>query len=59
MVSQQKKKIVQQLVSDIENYAIVGVVNLQHLPARTAGMRSMLKERRQAGMTRKSYCASL
>ncbi len=55
MVSQQKKKIVQQLVSDIENYAIVGVVNLQHLPAQQLqAMRSMLKGKGvKLAMTRK------
>ena len=44
MVSQQKKKLVQQLVHDIEHYQIVGVVNLQYLPAQQLQtMRSMLK----------------
>lgn len=55
MVSQEKKKLVQQLVHDITAYPIVGVVNLQHLPAQQLQvMRSMLKGKGvKLAMTRK------
>lgn len=44
MVSQQKKELVQQLTKDIDQYPIVGVLNLQNLPAQQLQtMRSMLK----------------
>ena len=46
MASEQKKQLVQQLVHDIEHYPIVGVVNLEHLPApQLQKMRSMLKSK--------------
>lgn|SRR3989344_747717 len=46
MASEQKKQLVQQLVHDLDNYPIVGVVNLQHLPAQQLqSMRSMLKSK--------------
>jgi len=44
MASEEKKQLVQQLVHDIDQYPIVGVVNLQDLPAQQLQvMRSMLK----------------
>jgi len=44
MASEQKKQLVQQLAHDIEQYPIVGIVNLQYLPApQLQVMRSMLK----------------
>ncbi len=44
MVSDKKKKLVQELISDINSYPIVGVVNMQSLPAQQLqGMRAMLK----------------
>lgn len=46
MASEQKKQLVQQLAHDIDHYPIVGVVNLQHLPAQQLQtMRSMLKSK--------------
>ncbi|HLD79846.1 MAG TPA: 50S ribosomal protein L10 [Candidatus Nanoarchaeia archaeon] len=46
MASEQKKKLVQQLVHDIEHHPIVGVVNLENLPAQQLQvMRSMLKSK--------------
>jgi len=55
MASEQKKKLVQQLVQDIENHPIVGVLNLQHLPAQQLqAMRSTLKAKGiKMSMTRK------
>ncbi len=55
MVSEQKKQLVQQLVQDIDQYPIVGVVNLQNLPAQQLQvMRSMLKGKGvKLSMTRK------
>src|SRR3989338_9866723 len=44
MVNEQKKKLVQQMITDLNSYPIVGVVNLQSLPAQQLQiMRSMLK----------------
>jgi len=44
MASEQKKQLVQQLAHDLDQYPIVGVVNLQNLPApQLQTMRSMLK----------------
>src|SRR3989344_1837958 len=46
MVSQQKKQLVQQLIKDIDQYPIVGVLNLQNLPAQQLqAMRAMLKQK--------------
>ncbi|MBI2125455.1 50S ribosomal protein L10 [Candidatus Woesearchaeota archaeon] len=46
MVSQQKKQLVQQLIKDIDQYPIVGVLNLQNLPAQQLQtMRAMLKQK--------------
>ena len=46
MASELKKQLVKQLVHDIEHYPIVGVVNLEHLPApQLQTMRSMLKSK--------------
>lgn len=46
MASEQKKQLVQQLTNDLDQYPIVGVVNLQHLPAQQLQvMRSMLKSK--------------
>ncbi|MEK6939713.1 MAG: 50S ribosomal protein L10 [Nanoarchaeota archaeon] len=46
MASEQKKQLVQQLTTDLDQYPIVGVVNLQHLPAQQLQvMRSMLKSK--------------
>ena len=46
MASEQKKQLVKQLVHDIEHHPIVGVVNLQNLPAQQLQtMRSMLKSK--------------
>ena len=46
MASEQKKQLVQQLVHDIEHYPIVGVLNLENLPAQQLQvMRSMLKSK--------------
>lgn len=55
MASEQKQKLVQQLVQDIEQFPIVGVVNLQNLPAQQLQtMRSMLKSKGvKISMTRK------
>src|SRR3989338_3704907 len=55
MASEQKMKLVQQLVQDIENHPIVGVLNLQHLPAQQLqAMRSTLKAKGiKMSMTRK------
>ena len=55
MVSEQKKKLVQQLTHDIDQYPIVGVVNLENLPAQQLQiMRSMLKSKGvKLSMTRK------
>lgn len=55
MVSEQKKKLVQELTNDLDQYPIVGVVNLQHLPAQQLQvMRSMLKAKGvKLSMTRK------
>ncbi len=44
MVSEQKKQLVQQIAHDVNTYPIIGVVNLQNLPAQQLQvMRSMLK----------------
>jgi len=44
MVSENKKKLVQSLVNDIKSYSIVGVVNMESLPAQQLqNMRAMLK----------------
>ena len=55
MASEQKKKLVQELTNDLDQYPIVGVVNLQHLPAQQLQvMRSMLKAKGvKLSMTRK------
>ena len=55
MVSEQKKQLVRQLVKDINQYPIVGIVNLQNLPAQQLqNMRSMLKGKGvKLSMTRK------
>ncbi len=55
MVSELKKKLVQQLVQDIESHPIVGVLNLQNLPAQQLQtMRSTLKTKGiKMSMTRK------
>ncbi len=55
MVSEHKKQLVQQLVLDIEQSPIIGVVNLQNLPAQQLQtMRSMLKSKGvKLSMTRK------
>jgi len=55
MASEQKKKLVQELTRDLDRYPIVGVVNLQNLPAQQLQtMRSMLKLKGvKLSMTRK------
>src|SRR3989338_3155108 len=55
MASEQKKKLVQELARDLDRYPIVGVVNLQNLPAQQLQtMRSMLKLKGvKLSMTRK------
>ncbi|MEK6968809.1 MAG: 50S ribosomal protein L10 [Nanoarchaeota archaeon] len=55
MVSDKKKKLVQELISDIKNYPIVGVVNMQSLPAQQLQtMRAMLKSKKvKISMARK------
>ena len=46
MVSAQKKQLVQGLINDIKQNPIIGVVNLQNLPAQQLQkMRSMLKSK--------------
>ena len=46
MASEQKKKLVQELVHDIDHFPIVGVINLEHLPAQQLQtMRSTLKSK--------------
>jgi len=46
MVSQEKKKLVQELIKDAKEYPIVGVVNMQSLPAQQSQkMREMLRKK--------------
>lgn len=46
MVSEKKKELVKKLIEDINSYPIVGIVNMQNLPAQQSqNMRSMLKKK--------------
>lgn len=46
MVSQQKQKLVTELIAEIEEYPIVGLVNLHNLPAsQYQNMKSMLRKK--------------
>ena len=47
MVSEQKQQLVHELVQDIQHHPIVGVVNLQNLPAQQLQtMRAMLAKKK-------------